>query len=181
MDQGLIPRRYAKALYEFATEKGATERIYSLMKNLSAAFTSLPGLQKALANPFVGNDDKIQLLVTASGASADDTVAADFFKLLVRNRRVDFAHGIALAYLKIYREERNIHLVHIESAATLTSEELQRLEALVKRHIGGDDMELSTSVDPSLIGGFTIAVDNQLLDASLSNELMQLRQNLISK
>ena len=30
MDQGLIPNRYAKALYKFALEKGAADRVYEL-------------------------------------------------------------------------------------------------------------------------------------------------------
>ena len=41
-------------------------------------------------------------------------------------------------------------------------------------------MEYSSSVDPSLIGGFTVSVGNERIDASISNELKQLRLNLIS-
>ncbi len=181
MDQGLIPRRYAKALYGFASDKGVTERVYVLMKNLEASFAELPDLQKALSNPFVNGDDKTQLLFTASQASKADSVFADFVKLLIHNRRVDDVRQIALAYLKIYREERNIHVVHVESAAPLAPDEEKRLRRLVERHIGDDAMEFTTGVDPSLIGGFTISVDNERLDASISNELRQLRQNLISK
>lgn len=180
MDQGLIPRRYAKALYGFASEKGETERVYVLMKNLEVSFSELPDLQKALANPFVNGDDKTQLLFTASHTSETDSVFTDFVKLLIHNRRVDDVRQIALAYLKIYREERDIHVVHVESAAPLAPEEENRLRRLVERHICDDTMEFSTGVDPSLIGGFTIYVDNERLDASISNELRQLRQNLIS-
>ncbi len=72
-------------------------------------------------------------------------------------------------------------MVHVESAAPLAPDEEKRLRRLVERHIGDDAMEFTTGVDPSLIGGFTISVDNERLDASISNELRQLRQNLISK
>ena len=47
MNQGLIPSRYAKALYKFAVEKGKADRVYVLMKNLEAAFAAQPRLQRS--------------------------------------------------------------------------------------------------------------------------------------
>ena len=40
-------------------------------------------------------------------------------------------------------------------------------------------MEYSSVVDPSIIGGFTVAIDNDKLDASIANELKQLKLNLL--
>lgn len=42
-------------------------------------------------------------------------------------------------------------------------------------------MEYHAQTDPSLIGGFTIAIDNQRLDASVANELKQLQLSLITR
>ena len=44
MDQGLIPNRYAKALYKFALDKGEASRVYELMKNVAASFAGQPPL-----------------------------------------------------------------------------------------------------------------------------------------
>ncbi len=52
MNQGLIPSRYAKALFEFASEKKADRRIYDLMHALESSFASEPSLQQAVGNPF---------------------------------------------------------------------------------------------------------------------------------
>lgn len=103
MDQGLIPNRYAKALYKFALEKGAADRVYELMKCLCASFAGQPRLQEVVANPFVATEDKTGLLTTAACAKSTDTVFADFLKLLVENRRIDIVRLIALRYLDIYR------------------------------------------------------------------------------
>ena len=65
MNEGLIPRRYAKALYEFATEKGDSESIYGIMTTLVKSFSAENALQSAMANPFVDND-KVKLLMTAA-------------------------------------------------------------------------------------------------------------------
>ena len=156
MNQGLIPSRYAKALYKFAVEKGKADRVYVLMKNLEAAFAAQPRLQEVMNNPYIAVDDKTRLLMTAAEAEKTDSCYVDFLKLLVENKRIDFSRGIALAYLDIYREENNIYLVRLITAADLPQ------------------------ADPELIGGFVININSERLDASISNELKQLRLKLLS-
>ncbi len=180
MSEGLIPRRYAKALYKFALERNAATKVYSIMGRLRESFAGTPSLQETLSNPFIKEDDKIKLLYTASGCSGDDTVMADFFKLLAENRRLDMAHLIAIAYQELYREANNIYLVNVTSAAKLSPEDDKRLRAFIEKHLDGATMEYSSSIDPELIGGFVVKINNELLDASISNELKQLRLKLLS-
>ena len=56
---------------------------------------------------------------------------------------------------------------------------MQRIKDLIARELKGASMEFSTRVDPSLIGGFVINIDNERLDASLSNQLKELRLSLL--
>lgn len=181
MNDGLIPRRYAKALYKFALEKGESEHVYELMRRLAESFSAEPSLQSVLGNPYVDDADKCALLCTASGATDADAVFNDFLKLLVENRRIAFAREIALAYVSIFREENAIYMVTVESAAPLDKNEEGRIRALVEKHLGGGKLEFNTSVNPELIGGFVVSVGNDRIDASISNELKQLRLNLLSK
>lgn len=181
MNQGLIPNRYAKALFKFACEKGEADRVYDLMKTLVASFVEQPRLQAVIANPYISADDKMRLLRTAAHADEKkDTCYDDFLRLLLQNRRIEFAREIALAYLDIYREANNIYLVKLTTAAELPEEEIKRLHDLVERHLNGATMEFSKIVDPGLIGGFVIDINSERLDASVSNELKQLRLKLLS-
>ena len=87
MNEGLIPARYAKALYKFALEKGADKGLYRLMGNRGKSFVDNPTLDTTVANPFVADSDKTALLTTAAAADADTPapvkqVLADFLKLL---------------------------------------------------------------------------------------------------
>lgn len=182
MNEGLVPRRYAKALYEFAGSSKADTRVYDLMKTLCASFVEVPAMQEALSNPFVSDADKEMMLTTASGAeSKSDRAFVDFLRLLAQNRRLDMARDIALAYVSLYREKHRIYEVHVSSAAPMSGEEEKRLRDLVSRHLAGGTMEYHSSVDPGLIGGFTVSVGNERVDASVSNELKQMRLNLLRK
>lgn len=180
MNQGLIPSRYAKALYKFALEKGEADRVYDLMKNVAASFVAQPELNGVMANPYVPSVDKTGLMMTAAGASEADKCYADFLRLLIKNKRIEFIRGIALTYLDIYRKANNIYLVKIVTAADLPDAEVERLKALVERHLGKATVEYTLEVDPDLIGGFVISVNSERLDASVSNEIKQLRLKLLS-
>lgn len=181
MNDGLIPRRYAKALLKFAREKGQAEKVYSLMKTLSESFAGHPGLSAVLNNPFAPAGSKSELLMTASGAASGDTCFIDFVKLLSLNNRVGYARGIALAYLSQYRKANNIYRVEITTAAPMEQERMNRLKELIGSHLGGASVEYEVSVDTDLIGGFVVNIGSERLDASLRNELKQLRLKLLSK
>lgn len=181
MNDGLIPRRYAKALLKFALEKGEAKRVYTLMQALSDSFVREPGLSKAETNPFVDAAAKTRLLTTASGATGKDTVFADFIKLLIVNNRIDAVRGTVLAYLDMYRKANNIYLVEITSASPLSDGEMKRLKEIICGHVGGATVEYHTDIDPDLIGGFVVKIDSERLDASIKNELKQLRLKLLSK
>lgn len=181
MDTGLIPRRYAKALYEVGQERKVNDGLYGLMQTLSAAFASEPALGRTLANPFISADDKSRLLTQAAGGdrAAADPLFADFIKLLDRNGRIGMAWDIARAFIDLYRSQHSIFRVVITSAAPLGDAERQRIEALVAEHVGRGTFEYEYRTDPSLIGGFTVKVNSELLDASVDSKLQQLRRHLV--
>lgn len=180
MNNGLIPARYAKALYDFAAENGDDTRIFTLTRALLDSFKAEPELNKVMSNPFVPAADKTKLLDTAAGPEAGaDSVWTRFLALLVANGRLDAIRDIALAYTRLYRRRHNIRLVTVTSAAPMEPAGEQRLKALIQKHLGDATMEYATAVDPDLIGGFTVTIDNEKLDASIANELRQMRQSLL--
>lgn len=181
MNQGLIPARYAKALFDYAAENGKDTALFDTMQTLAKSFELEPSLGKVMANPFVSPADKVGLLDTAAGPGAkDEPVFQRFMKLLAQNGRIDAVREIALAYIGLYRRRHGIKLVTVTSAAPLDPADEARLKAIISSHLGGATMEYRTQVDPDLIGGFTVAIDNEKLDASVANELKQLRQHLLS-
>ncbi len=186
MNQGLIPQRYAKALYKVALERRCAEPIYALMKTLEVSFSSNVELGRVMENPFIDNNQKLSLLLAAVGVMVannyDSSVLTfvDFIKLLEQNKRIEFVRGIALAYIALYRKECNIATVTVTSASKLNPEASNRLRELVNSNLDGATVEYNEMIDPELIGGFTVSIDNRRLDASIKNELKQLRLKLLS-
>lgn len=178
MIDGLIPNRYAKALYKYAADNGATESVYALAKVVIKSYQDNSGMQKVMANPFVKAADKEKLLVTAAGKDADK-VFTRFVSLVVAHHREEFMYLIMLAYRDIYRREKNISQVQITTATPLAQAETDKIKALVEKAFPKTTLEYFMRVNPDIIGGFLIDVDSVRMDASISNELEQLRLNLI--
>ena len=181
MNQGLIPKRYAKALLLAAPDRKAQQLLYSQMNSIAAAFAAQPSLQATMANPFVADSDKASLIFAAAGCpQAPDPALENLLRVVEENGRMGMVRDIAIAYSQLYRKENNIARVKVTSAAPMPEAEQLRLKNLITPHLGGGSMEYSFSVDPDLIGGFTVTIDNQRLDASVKNELKQLRLKLLS-
>lgn len=178
MDNGLIPRRYAKALYKFASGHGSTDKVYEEMKEVIISFQKNPELQKALSNPYISNEDKAKLLKAAIGEKVENDYLG-FIKLVLDQKREDYFYAMALSYRDIYRQEHKISQVKVTTATELSAPELGRLKNMVVKSFPDRTLEFSEVVDPDIIGGFIIDVDDSRMDASLSSELEQLRLNLI--
>lgn len=179
MNDGLIPQRYAKALYKLALEKGNAQAVYEEMKQVALAFRSNPELNKVLSNPFVSRCDKEQLLLSTAGKNVEDDYRA-FVQLILQQDREEFALQMALAYRDIYRKENRISQVTVTTASKISDGQLEKIKNLVQKAYNDHSLEWDFKINPELIGGFVVDVDSSRLDASLSNELEQLRTNLLS-
>ncbi len=179
MVSGLIPHRYAKALYKFALESNSTGSVYEEIKRVVESFQQNAYLEKVLSNPYVDASDKENVLLAAAGEKPGDDYRR-FVKLILDHKREEFAYLMALAYRDIYRSENNISQVKIITAAGLPEAEMKKLREVVEKSFKDTTFEFTTAIDPQIIGGFVIDVDSTRMDASVSGELAQLRQNLLS-
>lgn len=178
MNEGLIPSRYAKALYKYAQEHGVATPIYEEMKRLDGSFAAHPALAKALGNPALSQADKVRVLSSAFGEKPDDYLLR-FVRLVIKNRREMFARAIALAYQDIYRRANDIARVTITTATVLDQKVLDRIGGIMKKQTD-KKLEFIYRVDPAIIGGFVLQVDSMQLDASINNELKKLRLKLLN-
>ena len=153
MDTRVISRRYALALLKYVTETGHGVEVYAQVKAL-------------LDDPD-----------TAPKPLCEDLER--FVSLLIKNGRMPWVKLIFHSFIRLYDERNGIHVARLKTA--VDSPALQaRLEAFVRDKIGGR-LEFRTEVDPSLIGGFVLEVDDCRLDASVSRQLDDIRREFIEK
>ena len=180
MSDGLIPRRYAKALYKFAVENGDSQEIYEILKKLSFRYTAIDELKRAVLNPKISDEDKgaymLKLVGCKPGSSLDK-----FLLLCLRNNRAEYLQKISLAYVDLYREAHEIAHVVITTAVPMPEAEINSIIDIVKKRLGAMTLEIEQKIDPELIGGFTVEINGLVLDASVKRELNDLQLQLLKK
>ena len=164
MVSGLIPHRYAKALYKFAVDSGRSTEVYAEMQNVVKAFRADSRLEKILSNPFVDADNKRNVLLAAAGENPGDDYRR-FVTLILEHHREEFAYLMALAYLEIYRKENKISEVRITTAVKLPDSEIEKLKKVVENAFKDVTFEYEYAINPDIIGGFIIDVDSTRMDA----------------
>lgn len=179
MNDGLIPKRYAKALYKLAVENGDSHEIYEQLKPMLRGLKGLDDIKRVLLNPHVKEEDKGRVMMQLVGAKPGSSLEK-FLLLVIRNNRAEFLRRIAYAYVNLYREEHDIAKVDILSATELPKEQAEAIVNIVRERMPGTTLEVEYLVAPELIGGFIVRVGDVLLDASVKNELKNLRLKLLS-
>lgn len=173
MDEGLISRRYAKALFKYAGKQQFQRLIYQKMKLFQENYAKYPGLQRALMNPMLSAEAKEQLLSTAVGIEAEGPYL-QAIRLLIHNHREMYMRSIALMYQKIYREAYGIIRVDITTATEMSEDVARKMEVAVKKRTT-KSIEFVYKIDPSIIGGVILQVGDRQMDASVRHELMEIR------
>ncbi|MDR0546685.1 MAG: F0F1 ATP synthase subunit delta [Dysgonamonadaceae bacterium] len=169
MDAGIIAHRYARAIYEFAAEKGKETGLYGEMQTLSKNFFDYPAMRNVMNDPTVEAAKKVELL-TAAGGSSNNEILLQVIGLVVNNGRAAYMENIARMYETVYRKAKNqvvVHLTTVEPA----DEKLEKALIPVIAQATGNQVEFHTTTDADIIGGFILEIEDQRLDASVKNQL----------
>ena len=173
MDRGLISTRYARSLLDFAIEEGQHKEVYNNMKTLSDVFWEVPKLREALTNSSIQQEDRKKLLFTASGGEIPSSLQK-MADLIFLNEREDLIQYISLRFIELYRERFKIVQVRLVTAIPLNLDENRDFKSRVQK-IVGENIELEPIVNPDIIGGFILHLDDYRWDASISGELTRVK------
>lgn len=154
MNAGLIASRYANALMRYAQEKGVEDRLYEEAGSLRRAF---------------GKDEEVQACIAGLSEPMQK-----FLSLVIRNKRVEFLTEILRVFRIGYRKEKGI----TQALLTTAAEEpalAGKLRTLMQAQ-GFTQVDFKTEVNPELIGGFVLRVEDKRLDASIATQLRTIRK-----
>ncbi len=172
--QATLARPYARAAFALAREAGAIPTWAGQLR-FAAQVATDPQVQSVLGNPRIGAEQLLQLFLP-EGESAD-SVFGRFLATLIENRRLASLAEIANAFDELKREHERVLRVMVRSASALDQGAQDSLLAALKRRFGRE-IELSQSVDESLIGGAVIDAGEVVIDGSVRGRLARLAQAL---
>ena len=177
MDNGKISVRYARALFQLAQEQGCEKAVYDgltrFVHNYALAITQF---NEVLADPIVAREEKVKLVEMAVGEPMHDCLK-HFIAFVAEQKRESKMLLIALKYMETYRTKHNILSTKVTTASELSEASYDKIKAYIKQTFDAD-AEMDVKIDPALIGGFILDIENTRLDASVAGQLNAMKNRL---
>lgn len=167
--------RYAKSLTDLAIEKGQLEGMYKDIQHLKALTGSSRELVAMLKSPVIPSDKKEHVMEALIKGKVSDMTWL-FVKLLIRKGREGVLPEIIRAAEEQYKRYNKIHVVSLTTASPISDDLKQTIISKLKAETPYQNIEIETIVNPDIIGGFVLEVENSLIDASISYDLNAIKK-----
>ncbi|MEO8011301.1 MAG: F0F1 ATP synthase subunit delta [Dokdonella sp.] len=170
-----LARPYARAAFEIARERGALGE-WAAKLTFAAQVAADPGVTSLLGNPRVSMA-QLGSLMLADGEAADSDFSV-FVRMLADSGRVAVLPEIGALFEALKLESERMLKVQVRAASVIGNDEIEKLKQALKRRFGRD-IEISQSLDESLIGGAVIDAGDVVIDGSVRGSLAALEKALV--
>ena len=153
MNQGAIASRYAKAFLRLVQESGRGEQVFTQVRTLLADPSSAP-------QPLEPDIEKLVLL-------------------LRKNRRLDCLKFILHDFIRQWCKAEGVVVAKLITAVPSPGLS-EKLETLLRERTGCRIL-MESALDPELLGGFVLELEDEMLDASVRRQIDDIRRQLVQK
>ena len=170
-----IAEVYARALFEAAKEDDVLDRVHDELGQFADALDDERNLQVFLFSPYFSSEEKkqgVRRIVT----DADERVL-NFLELLAERHRMPALFRIRRIFDDLWADENKLLPVIVTSATELDAGLVEDIGKRIEDQTGRQ-VELTSRVDPEVLGGLVVRVGNMVMDASVRSRLEQIRKQV---
>ncbi len=169
-------KEYSRALMDLAAEEGVSDTLLYETRLVGRMFSENPSYARLLSDPNIPKGERVGLIGDAFKGGFHPYLTS-FLKMLTERGYARHIPSLMEEYERLYCEAYGIVTATAVSAVPLTEEQKRRLSDKVSA-ITGKMVSLHCRVDPALIGGISLSVENTLFEGSVKAKLNELRASL---
>ena len=166
--------RYAKAVLDQANHAKISEVVFGDMKSIQQTLAGSKELRVVLQSPVVKAEDKKQALLQIFEKNSD--VTKGLIQILSSNKRINLLGSVALAYVDLYNNSKGVKVATVTTAVAITPEIQATVLSKVKQMTGSENVTIHNTIDERIIGGFILRVGDLQYNASIANQLGNLKR-----
>lgn len=174
MQNPRLASRYAQSLLDLAIEQNALDSTLNDIQLLESICHSSRDFVNVLRSPIIKADKKNAIINAVVGSNITPLTKA-FITLLTNKGREEYLVEIVSAYIRLYKELKKIKTVRLTTAAPVND---VVKNAILQKLLGSmpeNSVDLKVEVNPDLIGGFVLQMDDKLYDASVRHDLNEIK------
>ncbi|MEM7354404.1 MAG: ATP synthase F1 subunit delta [Acidobacteriota bacterium] len=167
---------YSQAIYDLAKSRGEVESLLQELQGIASVIEKDEAFASFVSSPLVDTDERAQAIERMFRGRASDLLV-DALQVIHRKGRLGLLPTIAEACRREHQEQSGQVDVHVRTAVALSDglrDDLRR--AIADRY--GKQPDLREEVDPSLIAGMVLQVDDEKVDSSAVRQIAKLRNIL---
>ncbi|MFZ2257514.1 MAG: F0F1 ATP synthase subunit delta [Clostridiaceae bacterium] len=174
-----LDRRYAQALYDVAVSKNRVEKYIEDLTSIVKVIDESADFQRVIKHPEISTKEKKKFFINLFKGKIDEDLLT-FLLILVEKDRILFLKEKLVELKKIDLENRETVIAKIRTVKALKEYQkvalAEKLQAKYHKKV-----EIEETVDPDILGGILIRVDDDLIDGSVRSSLEELKQSMFSK
>ncbi len=170
-----IAEVYSRSLFEVASEQDALDRIHDELGQFADSLSEDRDMQVFFFSPYFSSQEKKEGIAKLI-EDADDSFVR-FLELLAERHRMPAIFRIRRGFDAMWREQNKLLPVTVTSAVELDRDTVEGIGKRIEEQTG-QRIEVSSRVDPDVLGGLVLQVGNMVLDASIRNRLERLRKQV---
>ncbi len=179
MNNPRLASRYAKSILDLAVEKNQLDEVNNDMKFILQVCKTNPDFVAVLRSPVIKETAKGKVLESITKDKVGP-LTAGFIRLLVAKARELNLPEIAASFVEQYNEIRDIHKVKITTAVPMSEDLKKSILVNSMKDVPLESIELEAVVDETLIGGFILESEGNLIDASIRRELKEVKMQFLN-
>ena len=170
-------KRYAKAFFEIAQEKGSLEVVAEDFAGISTAIEASEELVNFLKAPLISSEKRVEVL-NALFSGKVNSLTLELLLFLERKGRLNVTQQTLGEFAVLHDQFKNVQRISITSAFTMADAQVEAIKKRLSEKLN-KNIEADVAVDASLIGGFKIKVGDQVHDLSVVTQLNKVRQSIV--
>ena len=178
MSQGMIARRYAKALVNLAENEKDLDNTGKHLNSITEVYKENLELRQVLSDTKVSSGIKLEILKDVLSKIKVSRLVDTFSRYLLAKRRIDFLPDIERAFNLLLQEKLGRIEAKVTTASELPKDTVKKLVDAISSY-SGKEIEVNVTIDPSIIGGIVTRIGSTVIDGSIQTYLNQIRQSII--
>lgn len=176
MADSIVAYRYAKSLFDLATEKNVVNEVNDDMTLFKTVCDENRQFLVIMGNPIVRHHTKLGILKKTFEKNVHP-VTFSIFNVLTKKNRENLIYSIAEEFDKLYNQQQGIQKVTITTVTPLTESQRTEFTKIVSEATG-KKVVLEEKVNENLIGGYILSVGDTQIDTSVRKRLNELKLSL---
>ena len=166
---------YSRALFEVAQEHDVLDDLHEQLGQFADELDTNHDMQVFFFSPYFSSQEKKEGISKMIDGANDHFLR--FLELLAERHRMPAIFRIRRAFDQLYAEERKLLPVTVTSAVELDEDTVKEIGRKIEEQTGRK-VELTTKVDPNVLGGLVMRVGNIVMDGTIRARLERLRKQV---